>query len=117
MDFVDKKTGEIIEVGEIKLSRLMKGELDEQFRYMLNDLAAHLDNGDKGKIKITIEAMGDVDEGGTFRIIMAAELAATYPKVKLKETHLSRLDDKGSVIDKIDKNLFMNITMEKPDVM
>lgn len=108
MQYVDKKTGEVLETQELSLATLVDGEVDEQFRRSLDDLAWHLGDGDSGKIKIELKVtrVPVNDYSGDTQIFIEAVLNVSYPKIKLKEAHKARMNDEDKVVEVVDKGLF-----------
>lgn len=111
VQYVDKKTGEVLEVKELSLSTLMGGEVDEQFRRSLDDLARHLGDGDSGKIKIELKAtrVPANDYPGNAQIFIEAALSVSYPKIKLNEVHKAQMNNEDKVVEVVDKGLFSGI--------
>lgn len=108
MEYIDKKTGQVFETKNISLSNLCGGELDDQFRYLLNDLARHLYDGDTGRLKIELKvSQGNQDEFPTSsQIFIEASLSASYPKIKILDIHKAITDKNDRVVNLVDKSLF-----------
>lgn len=112
MDFVNKKTGEIINVEETDLASMCDGELNQSFKQEFRKLVEQMAPGDKGAISIKVKIeCGYVDYAQVY--LVEADINTRYPKLSISDKQTTMQDEEGRLVRPKANHLFTEIENDK----
>lgn len=99
MEYVNKKTGEVIKAEKIDLSNINEGELNDLFCLNLAKLTKELlINDGKGSINICIKAEVGASPDGDTTVYLESSIAVKYPKRKLGDSIKAKIAENGDLV-------------------
>ena len=108
MDYVNERTGEVLEVEKVTLSNLSSGALSRMFTNELQKLTTELIPGGKpGSINISVKAAIVFNEADDAVLRLEPVIGTKYPKTAVEDSEDKIITDTGEIVQKIEQNMFV----------
>lgn len=107
MDYVNERTGEVLDVEKVTLSNLSGGMLNRMFATELQKLAEELIPGGKpGSINISIKAAIVFNKADDAVLRLEPVIGTKYPKTAVEDSEDKIITNTGEIVQKIEHNMF-----------
>lgn len=107
MDYVNERTGEVLDVEKVTLSNLSGGMLSRMFATELQKLAEELVPGGKpGSINISIKAAIVFNKADDAVLRLEPVIGTKYPKTAVEDSEDKIITNTGEIVQKIEPNMF-----------
>ena len=107
MDYVNERTGEILNVEKVTLSNLSGGMLSRMFSTELQKLTEELVPGGKpGTINISIKAAIVFNKADDAVLRLEPAIGTKYPKTVVEDSEDKIITDTGEILQKVEPSLF-----------
>ena len=107
MDYVNERTGEVLDVERVTLSNLAGGMLNRMFATELQKLAEELIPGGKpGSINISIKAAVVFNKADDAVLRLEPAIGTKYPKTVVEDSEDKIITNTGEIVQKIEHNMF-----------
>lgn len=107
MDYVNERTGEVLDVEKVTLSNLAGGMRSRMFATELQKLTEELIPGGKpGSINISIKAAIIFNKADDAVLRLEPAIGTKYPKTVIEDSEDKIITNTGEIVQKIEHNMF-----------